>query len=111
MVLIGSDTSDLDLDRHSWLYEAGAPSQGIGAVMVLVLGMTTAAKPSPGDSKTMIQGVGCNGDRRKHHTPIIALGLSPIKVPLRHCCGGLDWDHGSFVLRWLSDQQMAPFHL
>ncbi len=51
--LIGSDTSDLDLDRQFLASEAGTVAQGIGAVMVLVLGMTTAAKLLSRDSKPM----------------------------------------------------------
>lgn len=59
-------------------------AQGIGAVMVLVLGMTTAAKLLAKDSKTMIQGVGSMIAMaiaiNMLTVPIIALGLLPIKV-------------------------------
>lgn len=59
-------------------------AQGIGAVMVLVLGMTTAAKLLAKDSKTMIQGVGSMIAMaiaiNMLTIPIIALGLLPIKV-------------------------------
>lgn len=59
-------------------------AQGIGAVMVLVLGMTTAAKLLAKDSKTMIQGVGSMIAMALAINmlviPIIALGLLPIKV-------------------------------
>lgn len=59
-------------------------AQGIGAVMVLVLGMTTAAKLLTKDSKTMIQGVGSMIAMaiaiNMLTIPIIALGLLPIKV-------------------------------
>lgn len=59
-------------------------TQGIGAVMVLVLGMTTAAKLLSKDSKTMIQGVGSMilmaAAINMLVIPIIALGLLPIKV-------------------------------
>lgn len=59
-------------------------AQGIGAVMVLVLGMTTAAKLLSKDSKTMIQGVGTMilmaVAINMLVIPIIALGLLPIKV-------------------------------
>lgn len=59
-------------------------AQGIGAVMVLVLGMTTAAKLLAKDSKTMIQGVGSMIAMaiaiNMLAIPIIALGLLPIKV-------------------------------
>lgn len=59
-------------------------AQGIGAVMVLVLGMTTAAKLLSKDSKTMIQGVGTMilmaAAINMLVIPIIALGLLPIKV-------------------------------
>lgn len=59
-------------------------AQGIGAVMVLVLGMTTAAKLLSKDSKTMIQGVGTMilmaAAINMLTIPIIALGLLPIKV-------------------------------
>ena len=59
-------------------------AQGIGAVMVLVLGMTTAAKLLAKDSKTMIQGVGSMIAMaiaiNMLVVPIIALGLLPIKV-------------------------------
>ena len=59
-------------------------AQGIGAVMVLVLGMTTAAKLLSKDSKTMIQGVGTMilmaAAINMLTIPIIALGLLPLKV-------------------------------
>ena len=59
-------------------------AQGIGAVMILVLGMTTAAKLLSKDSKTMIQGVGTMilmaAAINMLTIPIIALGLLPIKV-------------------------------
>ncbi|MBF0920089.1 MAG: tape measure protein [Atopobium sp.] len=59
-------------------------AQGIGAVMVLVLGMTTAAKLLAKDSKTMIKGVGSMIAMaiaiNMLTIPIIALGLLPIKV-------------------------------
>lgn len=59
-------------------------AQGIGAVMVLVLGMTTAAKLLAKDSKTMIQGVGSMIAMaiaiNMLTIPIIALGLLPLKV-------------------------------
>lgn len=59
-------------------------AQGIGAVMVLVLGMTMAAKLLAKDSKTMIQGVGSMIAMaiaiNMLTIPIIALGLLPIKV-------------------------------
>ena len=59
-------------------------AQGIGAVMVLVLGMTTAAKLLAKDSKTMSQGVGSMIAMaiaiNMLTIPIIALGLLPIKV-------------------------------
>lgn len=59
-------------------------AQGIGAVMVLVLGMTTAAKLLSKDSKTMIQGVGTMilmaAAINMLVIPIIALGLLPVKV-------------------------------
>lgn len=59
-------------------------AQGIGAVMVLVLGMTTAAKLLAKDSKTMIQGVGSMIVMaiaiNMLMIPIIALGLLPIKT-------------------------------
>lgn len=59
-------------------------AQGIGAVMVLVLGMTTAAKLLSKDSKTMIQGVGSMIAMaiaiNMLTIPIIALGLLPLKV-------------------------------
>lgn len=62
----------------------GTVAQGIGAVMVLVLGMTTAAKLLAKDSKTMIQGVGSMISMaiaiNMLVVPIIALGLLPIKV-------------------------------
>ncbi len=56
-------------------------AQGIG-LMVLVLGMTAAAK-LPSRVQTVRGWVhGCNGDRHKSmlHLPIIAFGLLPIKV-------------------------------
>lgn len=59
-------------------------AQGIGAVMVLVLGMTMAAKLLAKDSKTMIQGVGSMIAMaiaiNMLVIPIIALGLLPVKV-------------------------------
>lgn len=59
-------------------------AQGVGAAMVLVLGMTTAAKLLAKDSKTMIQGVGSMIAMaiaiNMLTIPIIALGLLPIKV-------------------------------
>lgn len=59
-------------------------AQGIGAVMVLVLGMTMAAKLLAKDSKTMIQGIGSMIAMaiaiNMLAIPIIALGLLPIKV-------------------------------
>mgnify|MGYP004564229293 CR=1 FL=1 len=59
-------------------------AQGIGAVMVLVLGMTMAAKLLSKDSKTMIQGVGTMilmaAAINMLVIPIIALGLLPLKV-------------------------------
>lgn len=59
-------------------------AQGIGAVMVLVLGMTMAAKLLAKDSKTMIQGVGSMIAMaiaiNMLVIPIIALGLLPIKT-------------------------------
>lgn len=59
-------------------------AQGIGAVMALVLGMTTAAKLLAKDSKTMIQGVGSMIAMaiaiNMLTIPIIALGLLPIKA-------------------------------
>lgn len=59
-------------------------AQGIGAVMVLVLGMTMAAKLLAKNSKTMIQGVGSMMAMaiaiNMLVIPIIALGLLPIKV-------------------------------
>lgn len=59
-------------------------AQGIGAVMVLVLGMTMAAKLLTKDSKTMIQGVGSMIAMaiaiNMLTIPIIALGLLPIKA-------------------------------
>nr|DAE96130.1 MAG TPA: tail tape measure [Caudoviricetes sp.] len=59
-------------------------AQGVGAVMVLVVGMTTAAKLLSRDSKTMIQGVGSMIAMaiaiNMLTIPIIALGLLPIKV-------------------------------
>ena len=59
-------------------------AQGIGAVMVLVLGMTMAAKLLAKDSKTMIKGVGSMIAMaiaiNMLVIPIIALGLLPLKV-------------------------------
>lgn len=59
-------------------------AQGIGAVMVLVYGMVTAAKLLSKDSATMIKGVGsmiAMGMAINMLTiPIIALGLLPLKV-------------------------------
>lgn len=59
-------------------------AQGIGAVMVLVYGMVTAAKLLSKDSATMIKGVGsmiAMGVAINMLTiPIIALGLLPLKV-------------------------------
>lgn len=59
-------------------------AQGIGAVMLLVFGMTTAAKLLSKDSKTMIQGVGTMilmaAAINMLVIPIVALGLLPIKV-------------------------------
>nr|DAF19599.1 MAG TPA: tail tape measure [Caudoviricetes sp.] len=59
-------------------------AQGIGAVMVLVLGMTMAAKLLAKDSKTMIKGVGSMIAMaiaiNTLVVPIIALGLLPLKV-------------------------------
>ena len=59
-------------------------AQGIGAVMVLVVGMTTAAKLLSKESKTMIHGVGSMIAMATAINmltiPIIALGLLPIKV-------------------------------
>ena len=59
-------------------------AQGIGAVMVLVLGMTMAAKLLAKDSKTMIQGVGSMIAMaiaiNMLVIPIVALGLLPIKT-------------------------------
>ena len=59
-------------------------AQGIGAVMVLVLGMTMAAKLLAKDSKTMIKGVGAMIAMaiaiNMLVIPIIALGLLPLKV-------------------------------
>lgn len=59
-------------------------AQGIGAVMVLVLGMTMAAKLLTKDSKMMIRGVGSMIAMaiaiNMLTIPIIALGLLPIKV-------------------------------
>jgi tape measure domain-containing protein len=59
-------------------------TQGVGAVMALVLGMTMAAKLLSKDSKTMIQGVGTMilmaAAINMLVIPIIALGLLPIKV-------------------------------
>lgn len=59
-------------------------AQGIGAVMVLVLGMTMAAKLLAKDSKTMIQGVGSMIAMaiaiNMLVIPIVALGLLPIKA-------------------------------
>ena len=59
-------------------------AQGIGAVMVLVLGMTMAAKLLAKNSKTMIKGVGSMIAMaiaiNMLVIPIIALGLLPLKV-------------------------------
>ena len=59
-------------------------AQGIGAVMVLVLGMTMAAKLLAKDSSTMIKGVGSMIAMaiaiNMLVIPIIALGLLPLKV-------------------------------
>lgn len=59
-------------------------AQGIGAVMLLVLGMTMAAKLLSKDSKSMIQGVGTMilmaAAINMLVIPIIALGLLPLKV-------------------------------
>lgn len=59
-------------------------AQGIGAVMVLVLGMTMAAKLLAKNSKTMIQGVGSMIAMaiaiNMLVIPIVALGLLPIKA-------------------------------
>lgn len=59
-------------------------AQGIGAVMVLVLGMTMAAKLLAKDSKIMIQGVGSMIAMaiaiNMLVIPITALGLLPIKI-------------------------------
>ena len=59
-------------------------AQGIGAVMVLVFGMTLAAKMLAKDSATMIKGVGSMIAMaiavNMLVIPIIALGLLPIKV-------------------------------
>ena len=59
-------------------------AQGIGAVMVLVLGMTTAAKLLAKDSKTMIQGISSMIAMaiaiNMLVIPIVALGLLPIKA-------------------------------
>lgn len=59
-------------------------AQGIGAVMLLVFGMTTAAKLLSKDSKAMIQGVGTMilmaAAINMLVIPIVALGLLPIKV-------------------------------
>lgn len=59
-------------------------AQGIGAVMVLVYGMTVAAKMLAKDSATMIKGIGSMIFMavaiNMLIAPIIALGLLPIKV-------------------------------
>lgn len=59
-------------------------AQGIGAVMVLVFGMTMAAKMLAKDSSTMIKGVGSMIAMaiaiNMLVIPIIALGLLPLKV-------------------------------
>lgn len=59
-------------------------AQGIGAVMVLVYGMTVAAKMLANDSATMIKGIGSMIVMaiaiNMLIAPIIALGLLPIKV-------------------------------
>lgn len=59
-------------------------AQGIGAVMVLVLGMTMAAKMLAKDSGTMIKGIGSMMAMAVAINmlvgPIIALGLLPLKV-------------------------------
>lgn len=59
-------------------------AQGIGAVMVLVFGMVTAAKLLAKDSATMIKGVGSMIAMaiaiNMLVIPIIALGLLPLKV-------------------------------
>lgn len=59
-------------------------AQGIGAVMVLVFGMTMAAKLLAKDSSTMIKGVGSMIAMaiaiNMLVIPIIALGLLPLKV-------------------------------
>lgn len=59
-------------------------AQGIGAVMVLVFGMTTAAKLLAKNSATMIKGVGSMIAMaiaiNMLVIPIIALGLLPLKV-------------------------------
>lgn len=59
-------------------------AQGIGAVMVLVYGMTVAAKMLAKDSATMIKGIGSMIFMavaiNMLTAPIIALGLLPIKV-------------------------------
>lgn len=59
-------------------------AQGIGAVMVLVFGMTLAAKMLAKDSATMIKGIGSMMAMAVAINmlviPIIALGLLPLKV-------------------------------
>ena len=59
-------------------------AQGIGAVMVLVYGMTVAAKMLAKDSATMIKGIGSMIIMaiaiNMLIAPIVALGLLPIKV-------------------------------
>lgn len=59
-------------------------AQGVGAVMVLVYGMTVAAKMLAKDSATMIKGIGSMIFMavaiNMLTAPIIALGLLPIKV-------------------------------
>lgn len=59
-------------------------AQGVGAVMVLVYGMVTAAKLLSKDSATMIKGVGSMIAMaiaiNMLTIPIVALGLLPIKV-------------------------------
>lgn len=59
-------------------------AQGIGAVMVLVFGMTLAAKMLAKDSSTMIKGIGSMIAMaiaiNMLVIPIIALGLLPLKV-------------------------------
>lgn len=59
-------------------------AQGIGAVMVLVFGMTLAAKMLAKDSSTMVKGIGSMMAMaiaiNMLVIPIIALGLLPLKV-------------------------------